>query len=589
MNSTGLVKKICRNNGFGIVAIVVIMTVSNFIQASSAITIAPVVDLIIHPDFQQISQPTVAILNWMGRIGISKTLLSAMLLFLSLIIFKNLVTVFSKYVLLRVRNSFIKSLIFDEYRNFLGASWSFFVLQKHGVLTNTIIKETDKVGSAIEVIGDILSSSLGIVFYLGLGFFISWKLTLAVLLMLGGGLTPFLLLGRYNYYLGKRHTENNNDLFVAVQETFSAAKLIIGYGNQKKSLEKLYKIVPRYLSMIVRFLMVRESTPLVFDPFGFFIILSAVYIGVNLLGMHAAELLILLYAFRFIIQNGLNIASKRNDLKNFLPAFEQIQKLSTEALSMAQPSGNTIFSELRNGVIFKDIHFHYPNKHKALNGVSVSISKGKMVAIVGRSGSGKTTLIDVLMGFYLPQGGDFLVDGAPFTGIDINSWRSNIGYIPQEAMLFNISIKDNLLWANDRASEKDLELALEMSYSDEFVRELPAKTDTVVGEHGVRLSGGQRQRLALARAILRKPELLVLDEATSSLDSHSEFLIQKSIEKLTKITTIVAIAHRLSTIKKADYIYVFDNGRVIEEGTFEQLINIKSGEFLKTAQIQGVL
>jgi len=567
----------------------IILVISSVVQASSVVTIAPVIDLIIHPDLQGISHPTAVIMQWMKVSGVPVSLVSVMLLFIGAIILKNSIIATSKWMLCSFNNAFVRHLMLDEYRALLGAGWSFFVQQRHGMLSNTIVKETQRVGVTLEVVSDMFASVLSVIFYLGVGLYLSWKLTLVVLGMLMVGLGPFFLVGRYTYRIGKEYTQSNNELFSTVQETLSSAKVIIGYGNQQRSLSDFCKIIPHYMKMVLQFVMIREGSALAFEPFSFLIILSAVFIGIKGFGMNVAELLILLYSFRAISQHGMNIVSRRNEMKNYIPAFEQIEQLRSEALAMAQPSGGDIFTGFRDRIRIGGIHFSYPNGKLAIDGISVDIPKGKMVAVVGRSGSGKTTLIDVLMGFYMPQKGSFVVDGKPFAELDINSWRHKIGYIPQEAALFNMSIKDNLLWANEQATDEDIQRSLEMSYANEFIKELPAGLETVVGEHGVRLSGGQRQRLALARAILRNPELLVLDEATSALDSHSEMLIQESIETLAQTTTIVAIAHRLSTIKRADYIYVLDNGRVIEEGTFGQLISLKDGQFLKAAEIQGVL
>lgn len=167
----------------------------------------------------------------------------------------------------------------------------------------------------------------------------------------------------------------------------------------------------------------------------------------------------------------------------------------------------------------------------------------------------------------------------------MNSFRQRIGYVPQDSVLFHMSIRENLLWANPDASDEDIRAACRMAFAEEFIEEFPEKFNTIAGDRGVRLSGGQLQRVALARALLRKPELLILDEATSSLDSHSERLIQQALENVAQATTVVVIAHRLSTIKKADRIYVFDKGAVVESGTYNELVG-KVGPFSKLARLQ---
>jgi ABC-type multidrug transport system fused ATPase/permease subunit len=217
----------------------------------------------------------------------------------------------------------------------------------------------------------------------------------------------------------------------------------------------------------------------------------------------------------------------------------------------------------------------------------MTIKKGEMTAIVGESGSGKSTLIDLLIGFYEPDKGVIYVDKKPLQELDIYSFRRHIGYVPQDTILFNDTVKNNLLWSDEKATEKEIIEVCKLANADEFIVNLSDGYDTVVGERGARLSGGERQRIALARALLRRPELLILDEATSALDSRSELFIKSAIEHISNQTTIVVIAHRLSTIVKADWIYVLKDGYLIEQGTFTELLN-KNGKFGYMAQLQGV-
>jgi len=189
------------------------------------------------------------------------------------------------------------------------------------------------------------------------------------------------------------------------------------------------------------------------------------------------------------------------------------------------------------------------------------------------------------MGFNEPTPGLVVVDDTPLFDFDINSYRKKIGYVPQDSILFNMSIRDNLSWANEEVTDKDIRHACQLAYANEFIEKFPSGYDTLVGDRGIRLSGGQLQRVALARAILRRPELLILDEATSSLDSHSERLIQQAIEDIAKETTIVVIAHRLSTIVNADYMYVFSEGKIVEKGSYADLVKL-NGHFDHMVKLQ---
>jgi len=282
-----------------------------------------------------------------------------------------------------------------------------------------------------------------------------------------------------------------------------------------------------------------------------------------------------------------SIMTKKNALEIFLPSYEQINTLRQRAKRLAQISGNRQFGGFTRELSIETISFAYPGHEAVLIDINARIPKGKMVAFVGESGTGKTTLIDLIIGFHQAQKGCILFDGVPLSDFDINSYRQKIGYVPQDSVLFNMTIRDNLLWAYKSATDKEIIHACRQANADEFITKFSEGYNILVGDRGVRLSGGQVQRIALARAILRKPELLILDEATSSLDTYSERLIQQAIENIAKETTVIAIAHRLSTIAKADYVYVLKNGRIVEEGTYSKLIQMK-GHFNRMVQLQAL-
>jgi ATP-binding cassette subfamily B protein len=274
-------------------------------------------------------------------------------------------------------------------------------------------------------------------------------------------------------------------------------------------------------------------------------------------------------------------------ISNFLPSYEQLVSLRKHAASLEEIQGDRPFSNLLRDIEFKDLSFTYPGRAQTLIDVNLHIRKGQMTALVGESGAGKSTVTDLVLGLQIPERGQVLIDGVSLGEWHQNSFRERVGYVPQDPQLFHCSIRDNLLWSFESASESDLWDVIQLANAEAFVKDLPQDIDTIVGDRGIRLSGGQRQRIALARALLRKPELLILDEATSALDSESERLIQQSIEQVARNTTILVVAHRLSTIAKADQVYVLRQGRIVEEGSFKAL-SAKSGSILKamlTAQL----
>ena len=229
----------------------------------------------------------------------------------------------------------------------------------------------------------------------------------------------------------------------------------------------------------------------------------------------------------------------------------------------------------------KNVSFRYDQNQSqyALENINIQIPANYMTAIVGPSGAGKSTLIDLLMGLNQPENGEVLIDGIPLTNKNLVALRRSLSYVPQDPFLFNATIRENLHMIEPTATEEQIWEALEFSSAAEFVKKLPQGLDTLIGDRGIRLSGGERQRIVLARAILRKPSILVLDEATSALDTENERKIQEAIEQLKGKMTIIVIAHRLSTIRNADQVIVLDKGRVVQNGEFDQLAMEYDGMF----------
>jgi ATP-binding cassette subfamily C protein len=236
---------------------------------------------------------------------------------------------------------------------------------------------------------------------------------------------------------------------------------------------------------------------------------------------------------------------------------------------------------IEKGIDCQGVFFRYNPEQPdfALQNINIQIPVNQMTAIVGRSGAGKSTLIDLLMGMNQPEKGAVLIDGNQLGSENLLSLRHSVSYVPQDPFLFSATIRENLLIIDQNATVEEIWEALEFSAAADFVRKLPLELDTLIGDRGIKLSGGERQRLVLARAILRKPSILVLDEATSALDTENEAKIQGAIETLKGTMTIIIIAHRLSTIRHADQVVVMDQGKIIQLGGFNQLVVEKKGMF----------
>jgi ATP-binding cassette subfamily C protein len=313
---------------------------------------------------------------------------------------------------------------------------------------------------------------------------------------------------------------------------------------------------------------------------GSLLVLGAViFVSLRGLRVGAANILLLLAVFTRLMPR---LASGSGQLQAFLsdlPAFEAIGRISQECRENAEvftssdPAVSGPAPVLAHELRLEDVSFRYePQLPWVLDRMSLTIAAGKITAIAGASGAGKSTIADVVNGLLLPNSGHVLVDGVPITRQAGRAWRRQVGYVAQDTMLFHDTVRANMLWARPGASEDELREALTLAAA-EFVFDLPRGLDTMAGDRGVLLSNGQRQRIALARALLRKPSLLILDEATNSLDMENEKRILDAIEQLKKRITIVLIAHRASAVRRAETIYVVENGRVVECGNWESLSN----------------
>ena len=235
---------------------------------------------------------------------------------------------------------------------------------------------------------------------------------------------------------------------------------------------------------------------------------------------------------------------------------------------------------------FKNVSFAYPNREKLFDEFNLKIKRGERVGIVGLSGNGKTTLVNLLQRAYDIQGGEILIDGQNIKSVTQQSLHKSMAVIPQEAVLFHRSLKENIAYGFDNVSDKKIIQAAKTAYADDFIKELPNGYDSMVGDRGCKLSGGERQRIAIARAVLRNSPILILDEATSSLDSESEHIVSQAVNNLLSKRTVIAIAHRLSTLKEMDRIVYLENGKIVEEGTFKTLARKKNGKFAKLWKLQ---
>ncbi len=582
-------KFILLNNYKSLIFIIFLMILTAFFNIISVLGLMPIVDYVTDPSLNSDNRITLELVKIYENFRIEPGLISFGLFYLFTVILKASIFVFEKFITVKTIMRIMREMIFDQYKSYLDASWEFFGTRDYGTLSNTIAKEIEKAVTGLESLAQFCASSFALIFYFILLIFISWDLTLIVFFITALILLPVsFMLNKYVYKVRKIHTNASNMFQGKIYDTLNSIKLILGFAKKEETFHELKPTVFTVTRTAIQFTMARIIMQPLTEILVVILIISSVVYGLGYVEIGIPSLIAFLYSIQRLGTEAQAVMNSRNGISASLPSFEQIDILKEEAFKKKEEKGGIQIVSFDKSIEIKNLSFDYDKENKVLDNVSMQIHKGSMVGIVGPSGSGKSSLIDLILGFYHQNEGRITVDDNELQNLDLDKWRNLIGYIPQQPFLFNTSLKDNMLWANPNASDDDVHEAFELANATDFIENLEDGYNTVVGERGARLSGGQAQRICLARAIVKHPQILVLDEATSSLDSNSEMLIQESIEQLSGKVTIISIAHRLATIKKADVIYNLVNGIIVESGNFETLMSNPDGNFYKTAQQQGI-
>ena len=563
---------------------IVLETCVGVMAACSLLIVSPLIDLLTKPGLVGASPLTREILDIFSFFGISFTLKGWLMVFFLFVALTSILQIFAWKTILETKYAVLKDLMIRAFEDFFQAQWYFFSSGKHGMLINTFTREIMVIGDAFSAMARFFVNLLQMIISLAVPLYISWQVTCISLGAAVVFVIPFIFVGKYNYRLGVAKTATANQFTSVIYENLSLAKILLGFGNQREGIRRLDEAFSTHQHVAIKSLTLGEAVLLLYRPLAVVVVCITLFVS-QWFQVSLSEMTVLVFA---LFQTSLSVSKlmqEKTKLESFSPSYEQIEDLRRRARLLKQPTGAKKFVGFKKAIEIRGLSFSYPDRPRILNKVHLVIPKGKMIAVVGKSGAGKSTLVDILMAFHEPTSGGVTFDGVLLKEYDVQSYRSRLGYVPQDSTLFNMSIKDNLLWANPKASLKEMGEACRLAHADEFISHLPEGYDTLVGDRGVRLSGGQVQRMALARAVIRNPELLILDEATSSLDTHSERFIQQAIENISTKTTVVVVAHRLSTIKRADCIYVLENGEVVEKGAYADLVSA-TGRFNSMVKLQ---
>ena len=485
----------------------------------------------------------------------------------------------------------------DTYHKLITLPMNFFSQRRVGELNSRLSADLSQIQDAItttlaEMIRQVIIFTGGIVFLV----LVSGKLTLMLLAILPILVVVAVIFGRFIRKLSRQAQDKLAESNTIVEETLQGISNVKAFVNEAFEVGRYNKSIREVVKIAMRGAKFRGvfASFIVFCLFG--TIVSVVWYGSHL--VQAGEIS-LASMFTFILLSTFVGAAMGSfpelyaTMQKAFGASERVLEIlaeENEPISMYEEN-NAINQRIQGNLEFRNIVFSYPSRKEitVLNGVSFDAKIGEKVAIIGPSGAGKSTIAGLILRFYESQAGQLLFDGKPSTDYSLTDIRNQVAIVPQDVLLFGGTIRENIAYGKLNASEDEILTAAKRANSHEFISSFPEGYDTLVGDRGIKLSGGQRQRIAIARALLKDPAILILDEATSSLDSESERLVQEALEELMKNRTSIIIAHRLSTIREADKIVVLEKGKVIESGKHSELMQNEEGlyRYLKKLQLEA--
>lgn len=523
----------------------------------------------------------------------SKLQLVAYLCVLIIIVFlfKNLFSYLQTWFMSFVEQGIIRDIRLQLYTHFHKLSLSYFTEEKKGILISRIINDVQIIkDSMIAVINSLFRDPPLIIIFSAVLFIFNWKLTLLVFALIP--VTGFVLakIGNSLKKRSIRSQERIADITSILDETFGAMRIVKAFGMENYEIERFREEEKKYFRLLTSLIRRRALASPITEFFGVITITIILYfIGSQIVlgesDMTPGAFFVFLGIFFQMMPSIKLIGQVFNSIQEGIAASERVFSILDTTPKIVDAPNAIDLNSFNKGIQFKNVSFKYEKSDLILNKINLEINKGEVLAIVGPSGAGKSSLVDLIPRFYDVIDGSVKIDDIDIRNITIKSLRSFIGVVTQETILFNDTVRNNIAYGLQDLSQDKIIEAAKAANAHNFIENLKDGYETVIGDRGTKLSGGERQRLSIARALLKNPPILILDEATSSLDTESEVLVQQAIERLMTGRTSIVIAHRLSTVQRANKIIVLSDGDIVEEGTHEVLLS-KLGLYHKLYNMQ---
>ena len=519
----------------------------------------------------------------------STTLLHLGLLILFLFILKNLTKYLGNNVNVRLGEGISKSIRDQLFRKMMSLSMDYFNRSKVGDNISFITNSVATMNGAVSPLFlTVFRQPIEIALFLAVLFSYSPFLTMIAFSTSIGSLLIIKLSTKAIKMYASRMLFSMHALTSLIQEMISGIRLVKTTASEDKATNQFEQETQRYVKASVKNQKLVDLVPVLNEILAISALCAVLYVGGNQVydkELKPQELMTFLFALFSIMSPIAQLTNTPAVIQKGIVAAETVFDIIDQQPTVK--NGNTSIHSFTSSISVDNLHFSYDGNHEVLHDIHLSIDKGKTIALVGQSGSGKSTMSDLIVRLYDPNKGSICIDGINIKEFSIEEYRQLFGIVSQDSFLFNDTIAENICFGKNIISEDEMIYAAKMANAHDFIISLPMGYQTKIGDRGVLLSGGQKQRLAIARALVRKPQILIFDEATSALDAESEHLVQEAIHNLLHGRTALIIAHRLSTIIDADCIYVFDNGSIAESGTHKELLE-KGGIYFRLCSLQTI-